>query len=87
MNTNLNQRDSAVVDAVMTLFNSVDKDTQSVLWVKINSAIKKSSASNKKIMTDEEASKFLDSLVVKGGEPVPPEEDGMNAFVEQKYRL
>lgn len=81
----LNYKEEAIVDAVLTIFQSMSQKMQNALWAKLNSAMDSNRAKHK--ASAKEASDFLDTLVVKGGDPVPPEEDGLRALCEQKYSL
>lgn len=84
--TNITPQESAMVNSIWTLFQGLSQDTKKILLIRLNNTIP-IRPNKKKAMSEEEALRYLDSLVVKGGKPVPPEEDGMHAFVEQKYRL
>lgn len=81
----LNYKEAAIVDAVLTIFQGMSQKMQNALWAKLNSAMVSSKPKPK--VSEQDASKFLDALVVKGGVPVPPEEDGLSALCEQKYSL
>lgn len=87
MNTfTANSQESAIVNGIWTLFQGLSQDTKKILLIKLNESIP-SKVNKKKKMTKEEASRYLDSLTVRGGEPIPPDENGLDAMIEIKHLI
>lgn len=82
-------RNHVMANALMSMFKVMDTDTQLALLKRLSSFMAKKSAASTSnhAMSLDEARNFLNRLVVRGGETVPAEEDGMDAWVESKYQL
>ena len=79
--------ESSVTDAYWTLLSSLSLKVRRALALRLEASIAQETQNREKEEKKgiAEALSFIDSLSIKGGQPVPTDEKGIDALIDYKY--
>lgn len=83
----LDKKESHVANAIWTLIDSASVGVKRFLLLKLNQQINVETVNSVKQRNKQEFIDYLDTIPMRGGSPVPADEDGKSALVDLKYSL
>lgn len=75
--------ESTTIDALWTILNQQTESVKRALAARLNQSLSVEKVVNLKKM--DEALEFVKTLSIKGGNPVPADEKGIEALISEKY--